>query len=193
LTPLKCHIKTKNHLNNVELSKKQPRLSIKGALIAEDDNFHKELTQAFIKANIPINKIQNLEIVKFLEKYIVIAVKSESTYRKKIIKTIYEKEFHYLKMFFSDKEIYIIFDETTDSCGRFILNILLGECNLKNRMAPKLFKTIELETTNSSNCNLEILNVLNILYDFNTDKFSNVKLILSDAAPYAIKVGKWSK
>lgn len=93
---------------------------------------------------------------------------------------------HY--QFFKDKNIFLIFDETTDCTGRSILNILIGECCIENRSNPILIKTIELSKTNSTNINQEIISVLLLLYEGDL-VYDKLKLLLSDAAPYAIKTG----
>jgi hypothetical protein len=82
----------------------------------------------------------------------------------------------------------MLFDETTDSRRRSILNILIGECFSLIRKNPFSIKVIELAKTNSEKINFKILNILNIIFNKDTNKFRQVNLLLSDAAPYAIKV-----
>lgn len=53
-----------------------------------------------------------------------------------------------------------MFDETTNINGRYILNILMGECSAKHRENPIFMKTFELENTNSMNINMEIISLL---------------------------------
>ncbi len=55
----------------------------------------------------------------------------------------------------SPNEIYLIFDETTDSCGRFVLNVLLGPFFIDKRSSPSLIATVLLEKTNAVNVNLK--------------------------------------
>ena len=86
-----------------------------------------------------------------------------------------------------------MFDETTDNMGRYILNILIGECSSQIRKKAILIRTVELDKTNSENINIEILDLINSLYNSNPRKFINVKLLLSDRASYALKVGTMLK
>jgi hypothetical protein len=52
---------------------------------------------------------------------------------------------------------------------------------------------VELKKTDSLNINLIIIEVLNLLYENDTSKYSNICLLLSDRAPYATKVGRMLK
>jgi hypothetical protein len=62
----------------------------------------------------------------------------------------------------SDQNIYLMFDETTDANGRYILHLLAGECSKNERKIPVLFKTIELENINAANINQVSKNFLMI-------------------------------
>jgi hypothetical protein len=57
-----------------------------------------------------------------------------------------------------------MFDKTTDANRRYILHILTGECFKNIRKRPILFRSIELERTNSANINQVILNFLSKLH-----------------------------
>ena len=81
-------------------------------------------------------------------------------------------------------------DETADASGRSILNILVGECSEVPINPPSLLKTTELSKTNSETIVLEIMNTLSMLFKNDTTKYKNLKLLLTDAAPYALKVGR---
>jgi hypothetical protein len=91
-----------------------------------------------------------------------------------------------------DKNVYLMFDETTGASGRYILHLLAGECSKEVRKRPILFRSIELERTNAENINQVILNFVTKLHHGQI-KFDKVKLFLSDQAPYAIKVGNLMK
>jgi hypothetical protein len=94
-----------------------------------------------------------------------------------------------LKRLYCDKKLYSVFDGTTDSNGRYILNILIGTYSKVIRKPPVIVKVVELTKTNSKNTNLEILQALKFLYDGDTRLYSKVKLLLSDGARYARKAG----
>lgn len=117
------------------------------------------------------------------------SLKSESWYRKHLMNKVYYSEMEKKISYFSDKKIYIMFDETTDAVGRYILHLLVGECCEKERKRPLLVRTLELERTNSANINREIMDFLFKLHGGHI-KYENIKLLISDQAPYALKVGR---
>ncbi len=94
-----------------------------------------------------------------------------------------------IKKKISEGPIFLMFDETTDCVGRYILNILIGKCSEIKRSQPLLVKSVEITKTNSKNVNFQIIQLLNILYNNVTSKYTNIKLLLSDRAPYALKAG----
>lgn len=191
VTPLKIHLSTKLHLGNEINIRKQTMLDFERK--ASNDIFNRALLLAFARANIPVFKLENTHLKNFLEEYTGRKILDESAYRKQILDVVYHDHLSKIKNFYMDKDVYLCFDETTDAAGRYILNILIGECSKEARKRPSLFKVIELPKTNSGNINLAILKLLNELYAEDVEKFSNVKMLLSDAAPYAIKVGSMLK
>ncbi len=88
---------------------------------------------------------------------------------------------------------YLVFDETIDVNGRYILNILIGGCVQNKRNRPKLLSTVALDKTNAENVNAKILSELNSFFDNDVTEFQKMKLVLSDGAPYAIKARKLLK
>ncbi|KAG0440463.1 hypothetical protein DMUE_1731 [Dictyocoela muelleri] len=85
-----------------------------------------------------------------------------------------------------EKDIYLMFDETTDVNGRFILNILGGICSKSSRSKSYLIRTVELSKTNSEAVSREIIDLMVELYDGKIN-YTKLRLIVSDAAPYAVK------
>lgn len=79
-----------------------------------------------------------------------------------------------------------MFDETTDVNGRYILNILSGVCSKTSRGQAYLIRTVELSRTNSETVNREIVDLMVELYEGKIN-YNKLCLIVSDAAPYAVK------
>jgi hypothetical protein len=135
VSPLKKHFYTKIHLENERISSRMqsvlPFVSTGETL--NENQFEISLLKAFCSANIPLSKLENIEFRNFLEKYTNRKIKSESWFRKTLLEKVYSKEMQSIFQYFSEKNIYIMFDETTDSNERYILNILIGECNLEER------------------------------------------------------------
>ncbi len=107
-----------------------------------------------ITTNIPVNKLQESKFKDFLEKYIGVKIKDSSYYRKYLLDELYGELQTQIKKKHLLLPIFIMFDETTDACRRFILNILIGECSESKRCPPILYKTVELSRTNSDNINI---------------------------------------
>jgi hypothetical protein len=70
--------------------------------------------------------------------------------------------------------------------------LIAGECSKIKRKLPILFRSVELEKTNACDINQVILNFLMKLHGGQTN-YEKIKLVLSDQALYAIKVGKLLK
>jgi len=79
-----------------------------------------------MKANISINKISNTEFRKFLEKYILHAVPSESTLRKPYINDCYDECMSEIRQYVTGNKIWVSIDETTEMEGRYIANVIVG-------------------------------------------------------------------
>lgn len=191
VAPLKQHTMTKLHTKKV-LSEKNSQENIDGYAInvTKVKDFDTKLVNAFASANIPLDRLNNSMFKKFLEEFSKMEIKSVTHYRK-LIEEQHASKFEQECKGFAASEIYLMFDETTDSVGRYMLNILIGKLSDKSRMKPKLMKTIELSKTNSVNINTSILDLLTTIYG--TLEKAKLTLLLSDAAPYAVKTGKMLK
>lgn len=193
VAPLRTHLTSKIHLRNVQSGKKQSPLAFECIQNPNMANqFDVALVKALSAANIPLIKLENEEIKNFFRIYTGIDVKSESWYRKILLEKIYEEDIQKRISKYLDKDIYIMFDETTDSTGRYILHLLFGACDGEKRDNPILVKTVELSKTNSLNIYREIINFLAEFYK-GTIQYEKIRLLLSDAAPYAVKVGTMLK
>lgn len=193
VAPLKQHLKSKLHCRNLKVNTMQTELNIKTIPNPNTANdFDVELIKTFCSANIPLSKLENQDLINFLKKYTGIDVKSESWYRKILLEKLYKNEMQSMLSNITEKDIYVMFDETTDDNGRYILNILIGECSAIKRTKAVLVETVELERTNAVNINRAIINMLTRIYNGNI-QYNKIKLLLSDQAPYAIKVGSMLK
>jgi hypothetical protein len=193
VVPLKKHMNTASHIKLSKNNGFQSRLPLESYVNSSNSDFDNELLIAFAKANIPIQKLQNVDLKAFLEKYTSRRIKSESFYRKFILEPIYENSKMKLKSKYLNKEIYFIFDETTDSLGRYILSIMVGECSEIRRTNPDLIKLCELERSNSEIVLLNVLEVLNYLFDSDVKKYKFLRLLVTDGASYCKKTANMLK
>lgn len=81
---------------------------------------------ALMTANIPIHKTSNTKFRKFLEKYTLHAVPSESTLRKTYINYCYDECMSEIRRYITGNKIWVSIDETTDVEGRYITNVVVG-------------------------------------------------------------------
>ena len=161
VNPLKRHMRVASHTERLHLKETQTRLNLEkrnsSSLL---DTFDAKLVLAFTNANIPLHKLNNECFKEFLQEFTNQKIKDESFYRKNILEEIYSVKYREIKQRYCDKPVYLVFDETTDAAGRYILNILIGECSKYSRTSPSLIKTVELPRTNSENVNFEIIQLL---------------------------------
>ena len=187
---LKRHITTECHKRAINTNKMQSRLQLTKKNESYIYEFHTELLDAFVSANIPLHKLENSALRGFIEKYTGVNIKSISHFRDNLVEKRYlhqkEKIFEILR----SGPIYLIFDETTDSKGRYIFNVLAGLCSSDKRKTPFLVKTIEIITVNAATVNSELISLLSCIYGNDMDRLYNVKMVLSDGAPYAKKAGE---
>ncbi|KAG0422638.1 hypothetical protein DMUE_6193, partial [Dictyocoela muelleri] len=151
----------------------------------------RKLVEAFSAANIPLFKLQCPALKSFLREYTGKHIHDESHYRK-MIPDVYSAKRKLIFSILRDKYIFLMFDETTDSNGKYIINILGGLCNSVTRERAYLIKTVEIVKINSITISQEIINIMIELYDGDI-VFENLRLILSDGAPYAVKAVKTLK
>ncbi|CAH0558769.1 unnamed protein product [Brassicogethes aeneus] len=83
--------------------------------------------------------------------------------------------------------IYSIVDETTDTCGRYIVNLLTGTLNENFASKSYLIGTQELDRTNNVSISKFVNDSLTKFYISNAVPSEKVLLMLSDAAAYMLK------
>jgi len=94
----------------------------------EINEYQRDLTDAFLKSNIPLFKVSEKAMKSFLEKYT--GRKTPSlTSLDNCVNTLYEETLTKIRDQLEDNHLYFIVDETTDVCGRYVLNTLVGILN----------------------------------------------------------------
>ena len=88
-----------------------------------------------------------------------------------------------------DSYIWISADETTDTLGRFIANLIVGKLDSEAASKPYLIYCKPLVTTNSSTIARFINDGLKVLWPDGV-KEERVLLLYTDAAAYMLKAGK---
>nr|CAD7574685.1 unnamed protein product [Timema californicum] len=142
------HIKNKGHIKQVQASlttgvKRQ--LSIEGAIQAKkkakDDKveFIMDTTEMFLKANIPIEKLDNPVVRSWMGKYIKGSgdLPSASWLRREYVPKCGALAKENIKVSLANKSVAIFCDETTDRSGNCVFAILFG--TLEGKSSQQLY------------------------------------------------------
>jgi len=188
------HISRNKHINGVELKKKHQQQSTSKIqqLITEPSkksSFNHDLCHALLSANIPLQKLQNEAFKHFLEKYTNKIIPDESTLRKGYVFQCYLDTINKIRSYVENKKIWVTLDETTDTEGRYVANVVVGTLELNGPGKHFLINTEVLEKVNHSTISKLFDRSLQIIWP-NGIKHDQVLLLLSDAAPYMVKAGK---
>ncbi|KAG0441790.1 hypothetical protein DMUE_0789 [Dictyocoela muelleri] len=140
---IRRHILSQTHVYNEIRNSEQMTLLQTCSMSSQNIIFDNNLIEAFTSANIPLFKLQNSVLSDFIQKYTGHIINDESYYRKLMV-PIYENRIRTIFSKFKGEDILLMFDETTDVNGRFVLNILGVFCSKISRQKIFLLRTIEL-------------------------------------------------
>lgn len=150
--------------------------------------FSMDLCRAMVHANIPFYKLENPTLRSFLAKYTNQMIPDESTLRKGYLKTCYEDTMQTIRNVLKGQRIWISIDETTDSVGRYIANVIVGLMSDDEPQRSYLLHVESMEKANHTTiAKLFDDDVKLIDPEFNRD---HVLLFVTDAAPYMVKAAK---
>ena len=183
---IKQHVETEMHLKNLQLKKsKQPMIEFK---TNEENNFNMDLCDTFVSCDIPLFKVNHVKMKNFFKKHFQINLPDESTLRKNYLTKIYDRSISEIKSKLINHKIWVSIDETTDSTGRNIANVIVGPLNKEPSDCYLLTCNI-LERTNHTTISQLFFNSMMFLYD-NKIQYENVLLFITDAAKYMVKAGQ---
>uniref|UniRef100_A0A2S2Q5L2 CGG triplet repeat-binding protein 1 n=1 Tax=Sipha flava TaxID=143950 RepID=A0A2S2Q5L2_9HEMI len=187
------HLKTEKHLRSVKRKENQQETKCQQLLTndlpSKKSKFNLDLCKAMVSANIPLNKLSNIEFRTFLEVYSRKDVPTESVLRKFYLDDCYNEMMEKIRQRVFDRKIWVSLDETTDAEGRYIANVIIGSLEEDTAGPIFLLNTEALEKTNHSTVSKLFDKSLSILWPDGI-RHDNVLLFLSDAAPYMVKCGK---
>ena len=110
-------------------------------------DYAKDIAEMFTSANIPLNKLNNPHVSRFLAKWTNNPTPSEASIRLKYVPNLFNTKLLELKRSLALKKKWISVDETTDSLGRYVANAVVG--------------TFDSEDTKVYLVNMEILESVN--------------------------------
>nr|CAD7434727.1 unnamed protein product [Timema monikensis] len=109
-----------------------------------------------VAANIPWTKLNNPILKGFLTKYTNKQIPDESTLRKNYLHPQYLSTIEKIKENIGASYFWTSVYETTDRCGRYIANIVVGKVDSTGPSSPHLIASRVLEVANSSTIAREI-------------------------------------
>ena len=117
---IKQHIESDKHkIQQLTLhSRRQASLQFTDQQI---NKFYEGIAECFVSANIPLHKLQNINLKSIFEKWTARSLPDESTIRKKYIPEQFNKVIQQIKDKLAGKDYYVMVDEATDLSGRFLL------------------------------------------------------------------------
>lgn len=118
---------------------------------------------AFLSADIPLYKLTDPVLKSFLENYTKRPIPAQSTLRQSYISKCYEKTIIKIRDELKDDKIWVSIDETTDSSGRFIANVVVGPLRKEPVNKSFLLTSEQLQQTNHSSIAKLFTESLNLL------------------------------
>lgn len=203
-TPVACekrsqvtqHLATASHLRAVDRNKgKKQTLLLNQNPGPSKSQFNADLCKAFVSADIPFHKLHNPVFKHFLTKYTNEDVPVESTIRKNYMPELYHSVIEEIQEKLRGKYLWISPDETADSLGRLVVNIVVGSLDDafgNSEEAQKntfLLHTTFVESTNHSTIAKAVNDAMQILFPEGI-QYDKVLLFVSDAARYMIKASE---
>lgn len=154
-----------------------------------ETEFVKDLTEALLAADIPIDKINRPQFKNFLNKYTNEIIPSDTTIRLKGIPNAYNRIWEKIRSAIRNKYIWVAIDETVDYKRRCVVNVIVGILSQDKEESEKKYLLLSdmAERVNGGTIFQLFQTALrNVDQDFD---FSRVILFLSDAAPYMVRAG----
>ncbi|KAF5287137.1 hypothetical protein FQR65_LT12323 [Abscondita terminalis] len=191
------HCGTQLHKRNCEKSKSAGmyQISMRQSIAvkknkSEEEQFKFDLCKCLISSNIPLNKLSNPAFKGFLEKYCNKIIPDQTTLRKKYVEDCYRETMVNIQEIVKNRYLFFVVDETTDVCGRYIANLMVGVLGENCSNKPFLISCKQLDKTNNATISRFIQDGLTNLFLPGALPIDKVLLMLSDAAPYMVKAAQ---
>lgn len=145
-----------------------------------------QLTEAFVCANIPLQKVNNVKVRQFFRDNMNDggSIPRADALRRNYLPKLFSAANEELKKLLEGKDIAIICDETTDDRGRYVVNILFTILELSEN--PPVTKLVATEYPEKVNHKTVADLVLKSLREFEIE-FERVKGFITDNAAYMKK------
>lgn len=192
------HLKSKLHGKNTTVKNKSSLIQLQLEDLHKDKNkltkaevMAKELCEVFLSCNIPWSKLDNPKMHQFLETYTGLSIPDESTLRKRHLSDCYTDVMVNIRHELEDSPVWISVDETTDTVGRCVANVLMGKLSNETFSRPYLVNCTFLEKPDSSSVSRLVNDTLHLLFpEFDANL---AKMLVMDGAHYLLKCGRQLK
>jgi len=143
------HLSTTKHKQNALKNsgdKKTCLLKNFDVISQRQSQFSLDLCKALMDSNIPLWKLENPSLKAFLEKYTKEHIPCESTLRKNYVDAVYLGVMNRIRSEVQNKHIWISIDETTDTMGRYVANVIIGTLEPEEKSQVYLLTSEVLES-----------------------------------------------
>jgi len=183
------HENGKKHKKNAEKWTGTRQISTKEHISGASRNeFFHDITELFVVANIPLEKLAHPIFAKFVGKWCLKNCPDCSTLRRYYMKPFYEEIIRKIQREISDSCIYVEIDEAIIN-GRKIYSIIVGRLD-GEPSKPFLLDIMEIsENPNNINAAQSLTDALQILWPERLF-YERVRLLLTDQASYMVKAGE---
>ncbi|XP_052124170.1 uncharacterized protein LOC127749561 [Frankliniella occidentalis] len=154
----------------------------------EKHTFVLDTVEAMVASNIPLHKVDHPAFQNWLHKYMPGCgdLPKSRTLRESYVPELRTMKFEELKQILKEKAIVVYCDETTDSSGRAVFNILVQTVTDSDKQQLYLASSVVLDVVNSESCANAILGCLNKL----EKTIQDVVAVVSDSARYMTKCAR---
>lgn len=189
------HVNTKAHaegskrtVNSKVHSTQLLKNMVEKSYCDKQQTFNRDICEAFIGADIPLQKMEHPKLRGFFKQYIPsFNLPSVPTIRGKL-QEVYVECIRQIRKEIGDSYVYLIVDEASDCMNRYICNILIGSLNASEYHEPLLLSSTILQSVNGNSVAQAVNDALIILWPEKL-QYNKVLLLLTDGAAYMKKMG----
>lgn len=189
------HLKTAKHVRSATSKKKikihSPQL-VSFITASNKSPFYTDMCRAFLAANIPLNSVSNTVFRNFLTKYTGKEIPDEFTLCNNYLTDCYEETLMHIRNEVFGNKIWVSIDETTDSEGRYVANVIIGILEKDRFGKIFLLNSEELEKVNFSTISKLFDKSMFLLWPKGIHH-DDVLLFVTDDIPYMVKAANSMK
>lgn len=181
-TSVESHQKSNKHRQHAQPSNST---IVQTHIKPQENDFLNKLVEAFLSADIPLHKLKNKKIQELFN-FMGYKLPPESSVRFYVLNEYKNKMITFLKEHFAKQKIVLSFDESEINSRKYF-NVLANRLNKPSEIY--IIDVVTLPVNLNMNSTLTKIYLERCLALYNLD-FSNVMLLMSDAASYNIKAVK---